>query len=69
MPKNICHDGKVVPCGIEERATGLVFFAETAGIIALAPLIHLVISQWGWRHGVGDVGCIDVRVGSPQRAL
>ena len=31
------------------RATGLVFFAETAGIIALAPLIHLVISQWGWR--------------------
>ncbi len=31
------------------RATGLVFFAETAGVIALAPLTHLVISQWGWR--------------------
>ena len=31
------------------RATGLVFFAETAGVIALAPLTHLVISQWEWR--------------------
>ena len=31
------------------RATGLVFFVETLGVIALAPLTHLVISQWGWR--------------------
>ena len=31
------------------RATGIVFFAETAGVIALAPLTHLIISQWGWR--------------------
>ena len=31
------------------RATGFVFFAETTGIIALAPLTHFVISQWGWR--------------------
>ena len=31
------------------RATGLVFFAETAGVIVLAPLTQLVISQWGWR--------------------
>ncbi len=31
------------------RATGLVFFAETAGVIALAPLTQLVISLWGWR--------------------
>lgn len=31
------------------RATGLVFFVETIGVITLAPLTHLVISQWGWR--------------------
>ena len=31
------------------RATGLVFFVETLGVITLAPLTHLVISQWGWR--------------------
>ena len=31
------------------RATGLVFFVETLGVIALAPLTHFVISQWGWR--------------------
>ncbi len=31
------------------RATGLVFFVETLGVIALAPLTHLIISQWGWR--------------------
>ena len=31
------------------RATGLVFFIETLGVISLAPLTHLVISQWGWR--------------------
>lgn len=31
------------------RVTGLVFFIETTGVIALAPLTHLVIEQWGWR--------------------
>ncbi len=31
------------------RVTGLVFFAGTAGVIALAPLTQLVISEWGWR--------------------
>ena len=31
------------------RATGLVFFVETIGVITLAPLTHLVISQLGWR--------------------
>ena len=31
------------------RATGLVFFVETLGVITLAPLTLLVISQWGWR--------------------
>ena len=31
------------------RATGLVFFVETVGVITLAPLTHFVISQWGWR--------------------
>ena len=31
------------------RATGLVFFVETLGVITLAPLTHFVISQWGWR--------------------
>ena len=27
----------------------MVFFAETVGVIALAPLTYFVISQWGWR--------------------
>ena len=31
------------------RVTGLVFFAGTAGLIFLAPMTQLVISQWGWR--------------------
>ena len=31
------------------RATGLVFFSGTLGIIALAPLTQLVITEWGWR--------------------
>ena len=31
------------------RATGLVFLLETVGVIVLAPMTQLVISQWGWR--------------------
>lgn len=31
------------------RATGLVFLLETVGVIVLAPLTQLVITQWGWR--------------------
>ena len=31
------------------RVIGLVFFAGTAGVILLAPLTQLVVSQWGWR--------------------
>jgi len=31
------------------RAIALVFFAGSAGIIFLAPLVQAAISQWGWR--------------------
>ena len=31
------------------RVTGLIFFVETTGVIALAPLTHLVIAELGWR--------------------
>ena len=31
------------------RATGLIFFAESAGIMALAPIVQMVISTGGWR--------------------
>ncbi len=31
------------------RATGLVFFAGSAGIIVMAPVVQLVITYWGWR--------------------
>jgi MFS family permease len=33
------------------RATGLIFFAESAGIIVLAPIIQFVIGTEGWRMG------------------
>ena len=38
------------------RATGLVFFAETAGVIALAPLTQVVISPMGLALGVAGIG-------------
>jgi OFA family oxalate/formate antiporter-like MFS transporter len=31
------------------RATGLVFFAGSAGMIIMAPVVQLVITYWGWR--------------------
>jgi len=31
------------------RATGLIFFAESAGIIVLAPIIQMIIGAEGWR--------------------
>ena len=31
------------------RATGLVFLVETVGVIVLAPLTQVIITQWGWR--------------------
>ena len=40
------------------RVTGLVFFIETAGVIALAPLTHLVIGQWGWREAWLMLGAV-----------
>ena len=40
------------------RVTGLVFFVETAGVIALAPLTHLVIGQWGWRGAWLGLGAL-----------
>ena len=32
------------------KATGLVFFAGTFGMIVLAPVTQLVIATWGWRE-------------------
>ena len=40
------------------RVTGLVFFIETAGVIALAPITHLVIGQWGWRGAWLGLGAL-----------
>ena len=31
------------------RATGLVFFASSGGIIVMAPIVQLVITHWDWR--------------------
>ncbi len=45
------------------RATGLAFFAETAGVIALAPLTQLVIALWGWRAAWQGLGAVMFLVG------
>ena len=31
------------------RVTGLVFFASSSGVIVMAPVVQLVITQWDWR--------------------
>ena len=51
------------------RATGLVFFAETAGVIALAPLTQLVIALWGWRSAWQGLGAVMLLVGVIPCAL
>jgi MFS family permease len=46
------------------RATGLVFFASSAGVIVMAPVVQLVITQWDWRAAwvvlAGVMLCIGV---------
>ena len=51
------------------RATGLVFFAETVGVIALAPLTYFVISQWGWRPAWLTLGALMFLLGVLPCAL
>ena len=51
------------------RATGLVFFAETAGVIALAPLTQLVIALWGWRSAWQGLGALMLLAGVIPCAL
>ncbi len=51
------------------RATGLVFFAETAGVIALAPLTQLVIALWGWRSAWQGLGAVMLLAGVIPCAL
>lgn len=51
------------------RVTGLVFFIETAGVIALAPLTHLVIGQWGWRGAWLGLGTLMFVLGVVPCAL
>ena len=46
------------------RATGLVFFASSAGVIVMAPVVQLVITYWDWRAAwvvlAGVMFCIGV---------
>ena len=51
------------------RVTGLVFFVETAGVIVLAPLTHLVIGQWGWRGAWLGLGTLMFALGVIPCAL
>ncbi len=51
------------------RATGLVFFVETVGVIALAPLTHLVIAQWGWRSAWLSLAAVMLLIGALPCAL
>jgi MFS transporter, OFA family, oxalate/formate antiporter len=51
------------------RATGLIFFAGSAGIIVLAPIVQLVISTWGWRTAWVMLGIIMFFVGVIPSAL
>lgn len=51
------------------RATGLVYFAETAGVIALAPLTQLVIALWGWRSAWQGLAAVMFLVGVIPCAL
>jgi OFA family oxalate/formate antiporter-like MFS transporter len=51
------------------RATGLVFFAGSAGIIVLAPIVQLVISTWGWRTAWVMLGIMMFSLGAIPAAL
>ena len=51
------------------RATGLVFFSGTLGIIALAPLTQLVITEWGWRAAWVTLGVVMFALGVAPCAL
>ena len=51
------------------RATGAVFFAETVGIIVLAPLTQLVIAQWGWRSAWLGLAAVMLVIGVLPCAL
>jgi OFA family oxalate/formate antiporter-like MFS transporter len=51
------------------RATGLVFFAGSAGIIVLAPVVQLVINDWGWRSAWVMLGVIMFFLGAIPSAL
>ena len=47
--RNVRHHGQSGSSGTGAAPRDLVFFVETLGVITLAPLTHLIISQWGWR--------------------
>lgn len=51
------------------RATGLVYFAESAGIIVLAPIIQVVINVGGWRTAWVVMGGLMFVVGVVPAAL
>ena len=51
------------------RAVAMVFFAGTAGIIILAPVVQLVTSAWGWRAAWIMLGGLMFLVGVLPSAL
>jgi OFA family oxalate/formate antiporter-like MFS transporter len=51
------------------RATGLVFFAGSAGIIVLAPVVQLIINTWGWRTAWMMLGILMLSLGVLPSAL
>ena len=51
------------------RATGLVLFGGSGGIIVLAPLVQLAITHWDWRAAWGLLAIVMLCVGLIPAAL
>jgi MFS family permease len=51
------------------RATGLVFFASSAGVIVMAPVVQLIITQWDWRAAWVVLAAVMLCVGVIPSAL
>jgi sugar phosphate permease len=51
------------------RAVSLVFFAGSAGILVMAPIVQMVISAWGWRAAWWVLGSVMLVVGVVPSAL
>jgi sugar phosphate permease len=51
------------------RAVSLVFFAGSAGILVMAPIVQMAISAWGWRAAWWLLGSVMLAVGVVPSAL